>query len=55
VRVRGHGPEIAIEVDLPEVPAEAMPAPEDHDSPLRRLLGLLARGLLRVRRAMAAR
>jgi GNAT superfamily N-acetyltransferase len=55
VRVRGDGPEIGVEVDLPAVPAEAMPATGDHTAPLRRLLGLLGRGLLRVRRAMSAR
>jgi GNAT superfamily N-acetyltransferase len=55
VRVRGDGPELGIEVDLPAVPAEAMPTPEDHEAPLRRLLGLLGRGVLRVRRAMTGR
>jgi GNAT superfamily N-acetyltransferase len=57
VRVRGQGPEVAIEVDLPAVPAApaTAEAPEDRETPLRRVFALLARGLLRMRRAMTAR
>ena len=48
VRVTSEGDELNVEVDLPEVPSDA----DSPAAPLRRLLELVARGLVVVRRAM---
>jgi GNAT superfamily N-acetyltransferase len=55
LRVRAEGGELALEMDLPDVPVDLPPRPEDRDTPLRRLWGLVARGLLNIRAVMLGR
>jgi GNAT superfamily N-acetyltransferase len=52
VHAVASGGELAVEVDLPEVHSTAIPSPDDRDTPLRRLLAMVARRLLVVRRAV---
>ena len=53
MRMRSEGNDLAIEVELPEVPVDGTPKPEERDTPLRHLFRLVARGLLLARHAVA--
>ncbi len=52
VSTRADGNELAVEVDLPDVKFDEPPKPEDRETPLRRLLALVTRDLVRVRSIM---
>ena len=52
VRTLEEGNELAVQVDLPEVPFDQAPKPEDRETPLRRLWRLVTRDLVRVQNIM---
>jgi GNAT superfamily N-acetyltransferase len=53
VRTAGDGEELQIEVDLPDVPHDAILGWPEHPTPLRQLLSLTAKGAILVRRVLS--